>query len=72
MRKEWIEELIQRLLEEQKANQKDGVYAWMQIEAAYQSNKIEGNTLTRKQVASIFTRGEIIPDDNSIRLVDIE
>ena len=50
MRKEWIEELIQRLLEGQKANQKDGVYAWMQIEAAYQSNKIEGNTLTRKHV----------------------
>lgn len=72
MRKEWIEELIQKLLNEQKTNQKDGIYAWMQIEAAYQSNKIEGNTLTRKQVASIFTRGEIIPDDNTIRLIDIE
>ncbi|MBM6766154.1 Fic family protein [Faecalicoccus pleomorphus] len=72
MRKEWIEELIQKLLNEQKTNQKEGIYAWMQIEAAYQSNKIEGNTLTRKQVASIFTRGEIIPDDNTIRLIDIE
>lgn len=41
MRKEWIEELIQKLLNEQKTNQKDGIYAWMQIEAAYQSNKIE-------------------------------
>lgn len=72
MQKEWIENLIQKLLDEQKMNQKNGIYAWMQIEAAYQSNKMEGNILTRKQVASIFTQGEIIPDDNVIRLVDIE
>lgn len=70
--RELVDTLIQTLIEEQRKNDVYGVYAWMQIETAYQSNKIEGCGLTRKQVASIFKNGEIIPDDNVIRLTDIE
>ncbi len=39
---------------EQKKNDRSGIYAKTQREMAYNSNKIEGSTLTPEQTASLF------------------
>ena len=49
--KEW---LIKRFLIERKKFDRSGVYAYTQRAMAYNSNKIEGSTLTPEQTASLF------------------
>lgn len=49
-----------------------GVYALTQRKLAYNSNRIEGSTLTEKQTASIFETGTIRADGSVFRTKDVE
>lgn len=64
--------LIQRLQIEQKRNDRGGVYALTQRMLAYNSNRIEGSTLTEKQTASLFDTGTLTSEDALIRAKDVE
>lgn len=64
--------LIRRFQIEQEKNDRGGVYALTQRMLAYNSNKIEGSTLTEKQTASLFDTGTLSPEDAVIRAKDVE
>ena len=51
-----IEELLQRLLEEKCKGIKSSIYHLLQIKFAYNSNHIEGNSLTKEQTQYIFDK----------------
>ncbi len=72
--KYFVERLKQRLLIEFKKQDRSGVYGYTQRSMAYNSNKIEGSTLTEKQTASMFDTGTLYTDDTNVilRTKDIE
>lgn len=57
---------------EAKKQDRGGVYALTQRKLAYNSNRIEGSTLTEKQTASIFETGTIRADGSIFRTKDVE
>lgn len=65
--------LIERLQVEYERQDKSGVYGLTQRFLAYNSNKIEGSTLTYNQTSSIFETGYLSSDgDMTIRTKDVE
>lgn len=72
--KDFVEDLKQRLLIEFNKQDRSGVYGYTQRSMAYNSNKIEGSTLTEKQTASMFDTGTLYTDDPDVifRTKDIE
>ena len=66
------EQLIKRLQIEYDKQYRSGVYGYTQRHLAYNSNKIEGSTLTIKQTSAIFDTGTLSPNDTYIRTKDIE
>ena len=72
MNNHFVQELIDRFQIEQKKNDRSGVYAITQRMLAYNSNKIEGSTLTEKQTASLFDTGTLSAEDALIRAKDVE
>lgn len=69
---EIVKELIGRLRIEKEKRDRSGIYAVTQRELAYNSNKIEGSTLTREQTASLFDTGAVPQSDDCYRAKDIE
>lgn len=70
--KEFIGFLIKRFwIEEEKAD-RSGVYAFTQRLLAYNSNRIEGSTLTEEQTASLFDYGTLPKSDDYYRAKDVE
>ncbi len=69
---EFVDILIQRLEIELIKNDRSGVYGLTQRKFAYNSNKIEGSTLTEKQTISLFETGTLTADGTIIRAKDIE
>ena len=57
--KQIVNVLIETFLKEHKLNDRKGVYAKTQKIMAYNSNKIEGSTLTSEQTASLFDTGTL-------------
>ena len=53
------DDLIYTLLTEQKNKIRNGVYGYMQRELTYNSNKIEGSTLTKEHTLTLFETGQI-------------
>lgn len=70
----FTEELKKRLLIEFRRQDRSGVYGYTQRSMAYNSNKIEGSTLTERQTASLFDTGAFYPDseDDIFRAKDVE
>ena len=68
----FVEELIWRFEIEYRKNDRSGIYALTQRMMAYNSNKIEGSTLTEKQTASLFDTGTLTSEDAVIRAKDVE
>ena len=64
--------LIERFKIERKRFDRTGVYAYTQRAMAYNSNKIEGSTLTEEQTASLFDTGNLPRQDDYYRAKDIE
>lgn len=71
--KEFVDELKKLLHLELSSHDRKGVYAYTQKLMAYNSNKIEGSTLTSEQTASLFDTGTITSNGDFIyRTKDVE
>ncbi len=70
--KKLVDDLIKRFKIEYDKNDRSGVYGFTQRKMAYNSNKIEGSTLTEKQTSSLFETGTLSSDGELLRSKDIE
>ena len=70
--KEFLNFLMERLKIEREKFDRTGVYAYTQRLLAYNSNKIEGSTLTEEQTASLFDNGTLPKSDDYYRAKDVE
>lgn len=70
----YMKRLKDRLQIEFKKQDRSGVYGFTQRSIAYNSNRIEGSSLTEKQTASMFETGTLYADDPDMifRTKDIE
>lgn len=64
--------LLERLQIERSRFDRSGVYAMTQRTLAYNSNKIEGSTLTEEQTASLFDDGTLPKSEDYYRAKDVE
>lgn len=64
--------LLERFKIERDKFDRSGVYAYTQRLLAYNSNKIEGSTLTEEQTASLFDHGTLPRTDDYYRAKDVE
>lgn len=64
--------ILERFQIERKKFDRSGVYAYAQRILAYNSNKIEGSTLTEEQTASLFDSGILPKTDDFYRAKDVE
>ena len=64
--------LLKRFKIERGKLDRSGVYAYTQRLLAYNSNKIEGSTLTEEQTASLFDHGTLPKSDDYYRAKDVE
>lgn len=70
--KEFLDFLLDRFKIEREKLDRSGVYAYTQRLLAYNSNKIEGSTLTEEQTASLFDNGTLPKSDDYYRAKDVE
>lgn len=70
--KEFLNFILERLKTEREKFDRSGVYAYTQRLLAYNSNKIEGSTLTEEQTASLFDNGTLPKSDDYYRAKDVE
>lgn len=70
--KDFLDFLLERFIVERKKFDRSGVYAYTQRLLAYNSNKIEGSTLTEEQTASLFDNGTLPKSDEYYRAKDVE
>ena len=69
---EFLKFLVERFKIEREKFDRSGVYAYTQRLLAYNSNKIEGSTLTEEQTASLFDNGMLPKSDDYYRAKDVE
>lgn len=72
MNSEFLSFLLERFKVERNKFDRSGVYAYTQRLLAYNSNKIEGSTLTEEQTASLFDHGMLPRSDDYYRAKDVE
>lgn len=70
--KEVLDFLLSRFKIEKERFDRSGIYAFTQRLLAYNSNKIEGSTLTEEQTASLFDQGILPKSDDYYRAKDVE
>lgn len=70
--KDFLDFLLERFKIEREKFDRSGVYAYTQRLLAYNSNKIEGSTLTEEQTASLFDNGILPKSDDYYRAKDVE
>ena len=70
--KDFLYFLLERFKIEREKFDRSGVYAYTQRLLAYNSNKIEGSTLTEEQTASLFDNGTLPKSDDYYRAKDVE
>ena len=68
----FIRFLLDRFQIEWKRRDRSGIYGFTQRLMAYNSNKIEGSTLTEEQTASLFDTGTLPRSDDYYRAKDVE
>lgn len=64
--------LLERFKIERQKFDRSVVYAYTQRLLAYNSNKIEGSTLTKEQTASLFDHGTLPRSEDYYRAKDVE
>lgn len=70
---DFVKRLKEQMLDEFRRQDRRGVYGFTQKIMAYNSNKIEGSTLTSEQTASLFDTGTIVTDGEFVyRTKDVE
>lgn len=70
--KAFLEFLLKRFKIEREKFDRSGVYAYTQRLLAYNSNRIEGSTLTEEQTAALFDDGILPKSDDYYRAKDVE
>ncbi len=70
--KEFLDFLLERFSIERDKFDRSGIYAYTQRLLAYNSNKIEGSTLTEEQTASLFDNGTLPKSGDYYRAKDVE
>ena len=70
--REFLDFILERFKIEREKFDRSGVYAYTQRLLAYNSNKIEGSTLTEEQTASLFDNGTLPISDDYYRAKDVE
>ncbi len=71
--KDFVQRLKEQILEEFRRQNRKGIYAFTQKCMAYNSNKIEGSTLTSEQTASLFDTGTVFSSEEFVfRAKDVE
>lgn len=70
--KEFLRFLLERFRIERERFDRSGVYAYTQRLLAYNSNKIEGSTLTEEQTAFLFDHGTLPRSEDYYRAKDVE
>ncbi len=68
----FLDFLLERFKIEREKFDRSGVYAYTQRLLAYNSNRIEGSTLTEEQTASLFDHGTLPKSDDYYRAKDVE
>lgn len=68
----FLDFLLERFQIERRRFDRSGIYAYTQRILAYNSNKIEGSTLTEEQTASLFDNGTLPQSDDYYRAKDVE
>ena len=68
----YVNALIERLNIEFSKGDRSGVYGYTQRTMAYNSNKIEGSTLTIEQTATLFDTQTLVANGEIIRAKDVE
>ena len=68
----FLDFLLERFKIERDRFDRSGIYAYTQRLLAYNSNKIEGSTLTEEQTASLFDNGTLPKSDDYYRTKDVE
>ena len=58
-------DILKLLLEEKAMNYKGGLYHETQIKLAYNSNRIEGSSLTEEQTRFMYETSSIVPENGS-------
>jgi len=71
-KKEFLDFLLERFQIERNKFDRSGVYAYTQRLLAYNSNRIEGSTLTEEQTASLFDHGTLPRSDDYYKAKDVE
>lgn len=69
---EFVAFILERFKIEKDKFDRSGVYAYTQRLLAYNSNRIEGSTLTEEQTASLFDNGTLPQSDDYYRAKDVE
>lgn len=69
---DFIRHLLERFKIEHTKRDRSGVYGFTQRLLAYNSNKIEGSTLTEEQTASLFDTGILPKTNDYYRAKDVE
>lgn len=69
---EYVKCLLERFRIEYERNDRSGVYGYTQRTMAYNSNRLEGSTLTVEQTATLFDTQTLSADGEIIRSRDIE
>ena len=64
--------LLEVLRRENEAGVKGGIYHKVQIELTYNSNHIEGSTLTHDQTRYIFETNTIVPESEKVKGVKVD
>lgn len=67
-----VEHLLHDLMVEKKNEYRKGIYGYTQRTLAYNSNKIEGSTLSEEQTAALFDEGVLPASADYYRAKDIE
>lgn len=68
----FIHDLLERFQIEYAKHDRSGIYGFTQRFMAYNSNKIEGSTLTEEQTASLFDTGMLPQSGDYYRAKDVE
>lgn len=71
-REDFLHFLMERFRIERRKSDRSGIYAYTQRLLAYNSNKIEGSTLTEEQTASLFDYGILPTSEDCYRAKDVE
>ena len=70
--REFLNFLLERFKIEREKFDRSGVYAYTQRLLAYNSNRIEGSTLTEEQTASLFDNGILPKSNDYYKAKDVE